>query len=112
VEPANGSLRQLTKKFRIYGPGYIDRVEQRQPTALTNRVTMPTSTPSRWKITHVSLAAESPGPVHSEMAFVLLCRQIIETPVTMVEVTPMSHVDRPPPRWRVSATGDAYTAFM
>src|SRR6218665_1037554 len=55
VELANDSRRQLTdeRMFRISGPGYVDRVE------LLHRLgTMPTSSPSRWRMTHDLVAVE------------------------------------------------------
>src|SRR6218665_214743 len=55
VEPADNSRRELTDEwmFRISGPGYVDRVE------LLHRLgTMPTSSPSRWRMTHDQVAVE------------------------------------------------------
>ena len=52
VEPANGfpsTANRWRGRSYISGPGDVDRVERRQPTALANTVTMLKRRPSRWK---------------------------------------------------------------
>ena len=67
VEPANGSRRQLTWMFRFSEPGFVDRVERQllQQTAFANTLTMPTISPSRWKVTHVRLVVRAQQIVHA-----------------------------------------------
>lgn len=77
----------MTWLFRISGPGHVDRIEQ---VAFTNPVTMQTNSPSWWKMICVYLAIKAQGVVQAEKVFIIACRQIVEPPGTIVEVTPMT----------------------
>lgn len=94
--PTN-SLRPLTDDAQIQSPRTTLRRQSRAASGdSVITVTMSMCCPSRWKMTHVRLALEAQGLAHTERHS-SVSRLIVEIPVTMVWVTPMACVGRPPP---------------